>query len=82
MGRLYFLANSKSLWSWVGTAITTPVPYSMRTKFARYMGIFSPVRGLMQYEPVNTPSFSRSASVLLTLLCFFTLSIKLLTSDS
>ena len=24
--RPYFLANSKSLWSWVGTAITAPVP--------------------------------------------------------
>ena len=29
-GKLYFLANAKSLSSWVGTAITAPVPYSTR----------------------------------------------------
>ena len=31
IGRLYFLANSKSLWSCAGTAITAPVPYSIKT---------------------------------------------------
>ena len=28
MGISYFFANSKSRWSWAGTAITAPVPYS------------------------------------------------------
>ena len=35
MGISYFRANSKSRWSWAGTAMTAPVPYSMRTKLAR-----------------------------------------------
>ena len=34
MGKSYFWANSKSRWSWAGTAITAPVPYSMSTKLA------------------------------------------------
>ena len=44
-GSPYLFANSKSLWSWAGTHMIAPVPYSMRTKFATYMGILSPVRG-------------------------------------
>jgi hypothetical protein len=43
IGSPYFLANSKSRWSWAGTLITAPVPYSARTKFAIQTGTFSPV---------------------------------------
>ena len=46
--RSYCLANSKSRWSWVGTAITAPVPYSMSTKLATNTGMRRPVRGWTQ----------------------------------
>ena len=51
-------ANSKSRWSWAGTAITAPVPYSASTKLATQMGTGHPVNGLMQRRPVSKPSFS------------------------
>ena len=34
IGRSYLRANSKSRWSWAGTAMTAPVPYSISTKLA------------------------------------------------
>jgi len=46
MGSPYFLAKSKSRWSWAGTAMMAPVPYSMRTKLATQMGMRSCVMGL------------------------------------
>jgi hypothetical protein len=63
MGISKRLANSKSRWSWAGTLMTAPVPYPANTKFAIQMGIFSAVKGLMAYEPVNIPSFSVLTSV-------------------
>ncbi len=64
MGNPYVFANSKSLWSWAGTDMIAPVPYSMRTKFPIYMGILSLFKGFIAYFPVNTPSFSILISAL------------------
>ena len=47
IGKSYFFANSKSLWSWAGTDIIAPVPYSISTKFAIYIGIFSSFAGFI-----------------------------------
>ena len=57
-GRSYLRANSKSRWSWAGTAMIAPVPYSARTKLAIQIGTGSPVKGLTALRPVSKPSFS------------------------
>ena len=44
-GRPNSRANSKSLWSWAGTAMMAPVPYSARTKLLTNTGTFWSVRG-------------------------------------
>lgn len=56
IGRPYLIANSKSLWSWAGTLIIAPVPYSINTKLAIHTGSFSPLMGFNAYFPVKIPS--------------------------
>ena len=66
IGRLYFCANSKSRWSWPGTPITAPVPYSINTKFATQIGTALPVNGLIARAPGVEPfllDFARHARV-------------------
>jgi hypothetical protein len=64
-------ANSKSRWSWAGTLITAPVPYSARTKFAIQTGTASPVYGFTAVAPVKTPSFGADSPVRSTASVFF-----------
>src|SRR5271168_2013752 len=45
-GKLYFVANSKSRWSWAGTAMMAPVPYSIRTKLPTQIGSCELLKGL------------------------------------
>ena len=61
MGMPYLRANSQSRWSWPGTDITAPEPYSISTKLATHTGSASPVSGWVTVSPVGTPSFSRVA---------------------
>ena len=63
MGSPYFCANSKSRWSWAGTLITAPVPYSARTKLAIQTGTSSPVNGFTARAPVKTPSLGAPSPV-------------------
>ena len=46
MGKPYFFANSKSRWSWAGTDMIAPVPYSISTKLPTQTGTFSLFSGL------------------------------------
>ncbi len=63
MGMSCTLANSKSRWSWAGTAITAPAPYSYITKLPTYTGISLPVSGFIAYFPMNMPFLSLSAAI-------------------
>ncbi len=62
-GSPYFRANSKSRWSWAGTLITAPVPYSASTKLAIQTGTSSPVNGFTARAPVKTPSLGALSPV-------------------
>ena len=56
IGRSWARANSKSRWSWAGTPITAPVPYSISTYGATKTGIFSPFTGFTAWTPKGIPS--------------------------
>ena len=62
IGSAYLVENSKSRWSWPGTPMTAPVPYSISTKLAIHTGRSAPVNGCRTVSPVSKPSFSAVSS--------------------
>ena len=61
-GRPWRRANSQSRWSWAGTDMTAPVPYSISTKLATHTGSAAPVSGWRATSPRSRPSRSRSGA--------------------